>query len=501
MTGAASELKELLSSQAWRLSNLYYIIDSGGNRIKFVPNWAQADLYNNRHAFNIILKARQLGMSTFLMLYALDECLFSPNHSSGVIAHTREDSENLFKNKIKFAYDNLPEWLRSQRQATQDSARRMEFSNGSSITVGTSLRGGTFQTLHVSEYGKIAARYPEKAREIKTGALNTVHAGQEIFIESTAEGNSGEFYEVCQRAIRLEQEGVELTALDPKLHFYPWYLDSKYRLSGDVSITASQAAYLDGLSVTLSPEQKAWYVKKLEQQGEDMKREFPSTAEEAFEQSMEGAIYQKEMRLLRERGQIGDYLYDPSKRVLTFWDLGKGSDYTSIWFMQKVGNQLRFIDYHESHNEGWDFYAKLLQRKGYVYGEHVLPWDGDMKVAGKQMTTVRQMLWELGVQPVRTVEKTNNVWADLKNECRPKLVQCYFDKKNCELGIKALDNYRREWDDRLAQWKDKPRRDEFTHGADAFRTFAMGYADNYDEAMLGDYRTVFADTEDDLFAY
>jgi len=302
-------LGEMMQSQSWRLCNLYYIIDKRGSRIKFVPNFAQADLYNNRHNFNVILKARQLGMSTFLMILALDECLFRDNYSAGVIAHTREDSENLFKNKVKFAYDNLPDFIKEEKRATSDSARKLEFSNGSSITVGTSLRGGTFQFLHVSEYGKISARYPEKAVEIKTGALNTIHGNQSIFIESTAEGNSGEFYELCQRALRLEAEGVELTELDPKLHFYPWYKDPSYVMEANVSVTDAQNKYFNGLGVQLSPEQKVWYVKKSEQQGEHMKREFPSTAEEAFEQSMEGAIYQREMQAVRENGGISEWLH------------------------------------------------------------------------------------------------------------------------------------------------------------------------------------------------
>lgn len=504
MAGKSEEeqLRELLSSQAWRLQNLYFIIDAYGKKIPFKPNWAQSKLYNEQHTFNVILKARQLGMSTFLMIYALDECLFNANYSAGIIAHTREDSENLFKNKVKFAYDNLPDFVREFRPANSDSARKLEFSNGSSITVGTSLRGGTFQFLHVSEYGKIAARYPEKAREIKTGALNTVHTGQKIFIESTAEGNSGEFYEVCQRAERLKQEGVELTELDPKLHFYPWYMNKTYRISADVLINSDMEAYFARFNPPLEPEQKAWYVKKAEQQGEDMKREFPSTPKEAFEQSMEGAIYQREMRLVRESGGIGDYLHEPSKRVITFWDLGKGSDYTAIWFFQHVGNEYRFIDYHESWNEGWEFYAKLLQSKPYVYGEHVLPWDGELKVAGKEMTTIKQMLWELGVQPVRCVKKTTSVWADIKNHCKTVLPRCRFDEKNCSEGIRALDNYRKEWDDKLGQWKDKPRHDESSHGCDAFRTFALGFVERQFELTGWDANKVeYAEMDDDLFAY
>lgn len=479
------QIKKILSSPAARLQSLYKITDVHGNIIHFKPNPSQANLYNNKHYYNIILKSRQLGFSTFLMIYMLDKCLFNDNHAAGVIAHTREAAEDLFRNKIRFAYDHLPQWLKNERQANQDSARRLEFSNSSSITVGTSLRGGTYQTLHVSEYGKISARYPEKAREIKTGALNTVHAGQEIFIESTAEGNQGEFYEVCETARKLKEADASLTPLDPKFFFYPWYMEKTYTLDdANVSINKEMENYFAKLGKSLSPGQKAWYIKKAEQMGEDMKREFPSTPKESFEQSMLGAIYQKEMSLVREKKQIGHFPHDPSKRVYTFWDLGKGSDYTSIWFMQQIGEQIRFIDYHESHNEGWAFYAKLLSSKQYVYEAHYLPHDGTTTTVGAVMSNPKQDLQNLGVNPINIVPRTQNLWTDIKGACRQKLVNCFFHENTCATGIRHLDNYRREWDDKLAQWKDKPRHDEASHGCDAYRTFVMGYS-NPNEISVG----------------
>ena len=63
-----------------------------------------------------------------------------------------------------------------------------------------SLRSGTLQYLHVSEYGKICAKFPDKAREVRTGALNTVDKNGIVFIESTAEGQDGHFFELCQAA-------------------------------------------------------------------------------------------------------------------------------------------------------------------------------------------------------------------------------------------------------------------------------------------------------------
>lgn len=473
---------EQFLNQEWRIDNLYKIIDKQGNEISFRMNDIQREFFHNKHNFNVILKARQLGFSTFILIYILDCCLFYENTSAGVIAQGLKEAEDLFRNKVKYAYDRIPEPFKSKITATSNSARMLEFSNGSSITIGTSLRGGTFQKLHISEHGKIAARTPDKAVEIKTGALNTVHSGQEIFIESTAEGQQGEFYDLVQQGKKLLASGAELTPMDPKLFFFPWYKDPSYQIDAEVSINADMAAYFQKLGHDLTPHQKAWYVKKADQQGEYMKREFPSTPDEAFEQSMEGAIYHKQMMLVRERKQIGYFPHDPSKRVFTFWDLGKGSDATSIWFMQQIGEQIRFIDYHESHNEGWDFYAKLLAAKPYVYECHYLPHDGDTSTVGKVMSNPKKDLTELGVSPIKVVPRTRDLWADIKGPCRQKLVNCHFDEKHCSAGIKHLDNYRREWDDKLGVWKDKPRHDEASHGSDAYRTFVMGYTGPIQEA-------------------
>ncbi|MDA9090794.1 terminase, partial [Porticoccaceae bacterium] len=85
-----------LDDQWWRLNNLYYITDKQGRKVKFKPNWAQKQLFNKMWYLNIILKARQLGMTTFIQLFMLDVCLFNDNQTAGVIAHNREDAEDFF---------------------------------------------------------------------------------------------------------------------------------------------------------------------------------------------------------------------------------------------------------------------------------------------------------------------------------------------------------------------------------------------------------------------
>ena len=211
-------LEKNLSSQRWRLNNLYQIIDKQGVPRTFKFNWAQEQLYSTMWYSNIILKARQLGISTFVCMLFLDTCLFKPNIAAGIIAHTREDAELMFK-RIKFAYDKLPEALKMLRTATVDSARELVFSNHSSVRVGTSMRGTTLQYLHVSEFGKICAHWPEKSREIVTGSLNTLGAKQYVFIESTAEGKEGHFYDLCKQAEAMKESAKALTSLDYKFHF------------------------------------------------------------------------------------------------------------------------------------------------------------------------------------------------------------------------------------------------------------------------------------------
>lgn len=501
--GDYQKLKELLADQRWRLSNLYHIRDVRGNRIRFTPNWAQTDFMDNLHYFNVVLKARQLGFSTFIIIYMLDAALFNSNHRCGIIDAGIDDAKKKLKT-VKFAYDNLPEWLRAEIPMTVRAAETVEFGNGSGISVGTSHRGDTLQKLHVSEYGKIAARYPEKAREIKTGALNTVHAGQQIFVESTAEGQQGEFYELVQLSRRLQDEGKPLSTMDPKFHFYPWYKCPTYELSGadaaNTLVTIQDIEYFQRLGVDLLPGQKAWYVKKASIMGDDMKREFPATPEESFEASTEGAIYEKQMRLVRANKQIGYVPHEPSKRVFTFWDLGKGSDYTSIWFFQHIGDKYRFIDYHESHNEGWEYYAKLLASKPYVYEDHYLPHDANTAIAGRVISTTKQELHELGVRPIKVVPRTNDLWSDIKGQCRSTLPRCWFDETKCAVGIKHLDNYRREWDDKLAVWRDRPRHDDASHGSDAWRTFAIGYKGRSQEFIDNYAPQQFADMDYDLYS-
>jgi hypothetical protein len=124
----------------WRLQNLYFITDKRGRKVKFEANESQLAFLEQTTALNIILKARQLGFTTLCCLIYLDACIFNPNTRAGVIAHRLDDAKVIFRDKIKFPYDALPEELKERVHTTQDSADTLTFSNNSSIRVSTSMR-------------------------------------------------------------------------------------------------------------------------------------------------------------------------------------------------------------------------------------------------------------------------------------------------------------------------------------------------------------------------
>lgn len=473
-----NEIKKLLSDRTWRLNNLYYIMDKDSKKTKFKLNPPQEEFLNNMHYLNVILKARQLGFTTFIQIFMLDCAIFNSNIRCGVIAHNRESVQAIFRDKIKFAYDNLPDFIKKERYTIQDSTTELLLSNNSSIRVGTSLRSGTFQYLHVSEFGKICAQFPAKAKEIVTGALNTVHSGQFIFIESTAEGREGPFFEICDEAQRIVRLKEELSPLDFKFHFYPWWKHPNYYLKDDyILITENDEEYFkkleDQLSIKLTHEQKKWYIKKKKTQHDNMKREYPSYPDEAFEQSIEGSYYAKQMNMLEEKNQITNVPYNNTYPVHTFWDLGL-DDSTTIWFVQCLpGGVYHVIDFYEWSDEPLTHYINIIKSKGYSYGEHNAPHDISVREytsGNSRLETARNLGIEFKVLPKTAI-------MDGINAVRDILSRCFFDKIKCEKGLVSLRNYRREWNDNLGCFKESPRHDWSSHAADAFRYFAMNRSD------------------------
>jgi hypothetical protein len=469
-----------LKDKLFRLNNLYFITDKQGKKTRFKMTNEQLAYFEGMHTRNIILKARQLGFTTEVCIIQLDAALFE-GAKCALIAHTLNDAKRLFREKIKYAYDNLPEELKAANPARNDAAGELVFSKGGSLYISTSFRGGTLKYLHVSEFGKICAKFPHKAREIVTGAFEAVSSECFVTIESTAEGRAGYFFDYSQQAEKQQLSNIELGALDWKFFFFSWHNNNDYQLDIAGTFPDRLTTYFDELAtkynIILTDRQKAWYHAKEKTLGDDMRREYPSIPSEAFQQAIEGAYYAKQMTRAYADGRITSDMPDNSHLpVISIWDIGVG-DATSIWFVRQVGTEYHIIDFYENSGEGLRHYMKVLKDKGYSYSKHVAPHDIDNREFGSDAKSRRELArqgYEIDGQNYSlTFEVLARAGIDEGIEkVREILPKCIFDSVKCEQGIFCLENYRKEWDDKKGCWKDKPLHDWSSHASDSFRYFA-----------------------------
>jgi hypothetical protein len=467
-----------LQSKLYRLTHFYYITDKSGNQILFNLNWAQRELFEGLWHQNLVLKARQLGVTTFFAISYLDDCFWSMNTSAGIIAHRKEDAEDIFKKKVKFAYDRMPKWTRAFNSATNDRAGELSFRNGSSYRVSTGFRSGTYQRLLISEFGKICAKSPEVAREIVTGSLNTVSTDQIIAIESTAEGREGYFYQFAKNSEDLSKSGAQISPMQMRFFFFPWYDEPGYR-SKDAGIVVSKETneYIDRIEIErqrkIDEEQRRWYEMKKKFQHDAMRQEYPSTPAEALESANEGLYYGAQISKLRAGGNICRVPYDDSGVVHTAFDLGL-DDYTAIWcFQVGRGGKINIIDYYENWDEGAAHYADYLNSLKYRWGTHINPHDAKKRDIGAKLCWLDHIKPLLSGRYVVLERDDCNVFAGIQ-QVRSILGRCYFDAERCAKGISHLEAYKKLWDDRLGCYKNSPLHDQHSHAADAIRYLAVG---------------------------
>lgn len=488
----AQELAACLADPYWRVCSgaIYKIMvkghdDQDGSVVPFVPNAAQRQLLGKLWNRNIILKARQLGFTTLVAILWLDHALFNADQRCGIIAQDREAAEVIFRDKVKLAYDRLPAELKAAMPLARDSASELLFAhNNSSIRVATSMRSGTIHRLHVSEFGKICAMFPLKAKEVVTGSLPAVPADGIAIIESTAEGQDGDFYKMTQRAMALQQQQTVLTQKDYRFHFFPWWQEAQYRIEGnEVLITEKDREYFEkiesDMGTTLNRAQRNWYVATRDADfsgdPEKMWQEYPGTPLEAFQVATDGKYYAVQLAAARKQSRIGGVPYVDGVPVNTFWDIGN-SDGTAIWLHQRVGLQNRFIGFIEGWGEPYSYYIREMQKLGYFWGDHYLPHDAEHK--RQQGELVLSPIDELRKQPIagnwQVVPRVTDISLGIELT-RAAFSQSWFDEVACKDGLPHLENYSKSWNDRAGCWSAAPKHDIHSEAADAYRQFAQGY--------------------------
>ena len=194
-----------------------------------------------------------------------------------------------------------------------------------------------------------------------------------------------------------------------------------------------------------------------------------------FESAILGAFYGKEMRQLTDQGRVTNVDYDPMFPVHTAWDLGYSDD-TAIWWFQVVHGEIRMLDYHSSNGQPVAFYAGIIQsreaERGYVYGTHYLPHDARAKTLASNRSIIEQLSDKIALKSMKIVPMLS--LQDGIQATRLALTRAWFDHK-CEDGIECLRQYQREYDEDKKVFRDKPRHDWTSHGADAFRMLSIAW--------------------------
>lgn len=473
-------LKTLLSDPEWRLDNLYWIKNEQGDKVKFVRNEAQRAYHAAAERRNLIPKARKLGFSTFIAILITDRCIFRSGNVAGIVDYTLTDATDKLA-IVKFAYDNLPADIRAANPLVRANDEYLEWANGSTVSVGTSYRGGTPADLHVSEFGKTSADNPEAAREIETGAIQAVPATGRVWVESTAHGTSGRFCDMVKRAQVRAAEKQPMTALDYKLHFFGWWMKREYRLPNNLVVVPHElqkyfAEQRSKFGIKIDADQAAWYTKKYEELGpDDVKQEFPTNIDELFFVSLEGAFWREEISKARRDGRIGKPVpHDPSRPVNTTWDIGE--DCTAIWFHQSDGVRHRFIDYWEEEGSSLQSACGVVEQKRidrkFIYGTHYGPHDLDNRDWAHESKTRKQTAEGLGIK-FEVVPKVM-VKADAIEAGRRMIGLSYFCSDYTTPGVGRLENYRKRWNKLLAQFTSDPLHNMDSHGSDSFMNLCMG---------------------------
>ena len=194
----------------------------------------------------------------------------------------------------------------------------------------------------------------------------------------------------------------------------------------------------------------------------------------SFERGAEGSYYGKQIQKARDDGRICNLPIIPDLPIHTSWDIGIG-DATSIWIFQSLRNGCyNFVQYYENQGEGLEHYVKYLNefkvKHDIQWGMHYVPHD----MANREFTsgvdrleTAREFGYKMSVVPRKSIEEGIQAVRSL-------LPLCNFHDQKCQHGIKCLDFYRKKYNETLKVYYDEPCHDKWSHGADAFRMFAIG---------------------------
>jgi phage terminase large subunit len=427
----------------------------------YTPRPLQAQLHRQLKRFNVLVCHRRFGKTVFTLNEKIDRALTCklPMPRYAYVAPLYRQAKTVAWDYLKHYTSPIPGTTRNEAEL------RVDLPNGARIQLFgadnyDSLRGAYWDGVTLDEY----AQMPPKAwTEVIRPALADRN-GWATFI-GTPKGRNAfcELYEGATLGFKTEAGRV----MDPE-----WF-GCMHRASETSLIPASELA-----------------AARRQMDPGEYEQEF----ECSFQAAIIGAYYGQIMATLEQGKKITSVPWDPALPVLTCWDIGF-DDATAIWFMQIAGRECRLIEYYENSGVGFEHYAGELSKRPYVYSKHFLPHDVSQHEIGSGKSRA-DVLWNFGIRAtvIPKVAIDDGIQA-----VRSLLPRCVIDVNKCALGIEALRQYQREWDEKRQVFQPRPRHDWASHAADALRYGALGLrpdeaSEPMGEAVMG-RRTYQAETE------
>ena len=390
--------------------------------IPYSPRPLQREVHNSLKRFNVLVCHRRFGKSVLSINQLIKTAVSKPMSRCAFVAPTYRQGKSIAWEYLK-QYTQPLMYLGGNKNETE---LKIELFNGSAIQIfgadhPDSLRGMGFHGVVLDEYALMA---PRVWTEIIRPAISD-HLGWVMFI-GTPMGHN-QFWEVYDFSLRGHKDW-----------FGQLYRASETNVIPHEELKQAQEIMTD----------------------EQYQQEF----ECSFTAAVSGAYYGKLISKAEKENRIGNVPVDEHVGVETWWDLGIG-DSTAIWFAQRIGEEIHLIDYYENSGESLAHYADVLEEKGYAYERHIAPHDIMARElgTGKSRFEVSQ---DLGID----FEVAPKLEVDHGIESvRNALPYCWFDREKCKLGLDALRQYRKQWDEKNQVFKNKPLHDWCSHAADSFR--------------------------------
>lgn len=227
------------------------------------------------------------------------------------------------------------------------------------------------------------------------------------------------------------------------------------------------------ISVKINWNDNPWFPETLRLEKDSLKNRDPAAYNVVWEglcrQTVDGAIFAREMQMADLDGRITKVSYDATKPVHAIFDLG-WADATAIWFLQFIGMETRLIRYVEGNQKTMSEYLAQMQTFGYVYDTLWLPHDAQNKTLAANGRSIEEIVRAAGYK-TRILDRVPV--ADSINAARTMFRNCWFDRENCHDGLQCLRHYRYEVDPETGQFSRNPLHDHYSHGADAFRMIGL----------------------------